>query len=85
MWSGIIAVIALFLGFFLSSLVGCAKAADAKMEMTRKTASSLDDHRREATGRRSGRQVMIAIRATQWPGANSNGTGIRPGCLPIAG
>lgn len=83
MWTGIIAAIAFFLGFFLSSLVACAKAAGAEMEMTRKTASSRDDHRREETGRRSGRRVISATGAGRSPGRNSNGTGMRPGCLPM--
>ena len=47
MWTGIIAIVAFYAGFLVASLLACAKAADTKMEMIRKTSSYRNDHLQE--------------------------------------
>ncbi len=83
MWTWIIAVIASCVGFLLASLLACARAADADMEGIQKTASSRNDPRHEAAGGPSSRRVMSATGVGRLPGRNSNGTGMRSGCLPV--
>ncbi len=83
MWIGTIAVIAFCVGFLLATLPACAKAADAEVEVMRRTASSQDDHRWEATGGAVGRRVMSPMGVARLPERNSDETGICAGCWQV--
>ncbi len=76
MWTGIIAVIAFCIGFFLSSLLACARAADVEMEGMRAATFIPNGRHRKATRGPAGRRIKIAIRPARWTVCDSNGAGI---------
>ncbi len=80
MWTGIIAIIAFYLGLFLASLLACAKAADTELETIRRTAFCPDDRRWEAT---VGSADWLVIGARRSPDDTTGNTATCPGCLPV--